>query len=135
MATTISNDGPKVQELPPFAEHDKLGPLGGRQAVLANESELRQVLVAEFAATAAAAQVEALEAALPPTIAWSDVERGVRAVYDEARSARKAARRSKRAFHTWRRRSKELTYQLELLAGYAGPHLAELYREIQGATD
>ncbi len=240
MATiTTTNDEP-------FAEHDKLGPLGGKQAVLDNDAELRQVLVAEFAATAtaareaagqvdkgaatavhsyrkalrraravlallaralpkserravrralaearralgsardhtvapetlsqlplgdveratakaivdaaaqamppiaeikqllaegaarAAAQVEALEAALPPVIGWDDVERGVRGVYDEARRARKAGKRSKRAFHTWRRRSKELTYQLELIAGYAGPHVAELHREIEGATD
>jgi CHAD domain-containing protein len=237
--TTTSGDEP-------FAEHDKLGPLGGKQAVLDNDAELRQVLIAEFAATAAAArdaagqvekgaaaavhayrkalrraravlalvagalprserravrralaearrslgsardhtvapetlgglplgeverataravvdaaaeamppiaeikqllaegaaraaaQVEALEAALPPAISFDDVERGLRGVYDEARRARKAAKRSKRAFHTWRRRSKELTYQLELLAGYAGPHVAELHREIEGATD
>jgi CHAD domain-containing protein len=246
MATTSSNDGSKVEELRPFAEHDKLGPLGSKQAVLGNEAELRRALVSEFAATAtaareaagqvdkgsanavhayrkalrraravlslisralpkserravkralrdarralgsardhsvapdtlahlplgeveratartivdaaaeamppaheikqllaegaarAAAQVEALEAALPATIAWADVERGVRAVYDEARRARKAAKRSKRSFHTWRRRSKELSYQLELLARYSGPHLSELHREIEGATD
>ncbi|MGE5182606.1 MAG: CHAD domain-containing protein [Acidobacteriota bacterium] len=239
MATTTSTDEA-------FAEHDKLGPLGGKQAVLDNDTELRQVMISEFAAAAAAAreaagqvergaagavhayrkalrraravlalvarslpkserravrralaearralgsardhtvapetlshmplgeveratakaivdaageamppvaeikqllaegaaraaaQVEALEAALPPAISWDDLERGVRGVYDEARRARKAGKRSKRAFHTWRRRSKELTYQLELIAGYAGPHVAELHREIEGATD
>src|SRR5439155_16826159 len=94
--------------------------------------EIKQLLAEGAARTAA--QVEALEAALPTTIAWSDVVRGVRDTYDEARRARKAARRSKRAFHTWRRRSKELVYQLELLAGYAGPNLSELHREIEGAT-
>lgn len=241
MATTTTTPGGEQ-----FAEHDKLGPLGGKQAVLENESELRQMLIAEFAATAAAArdaagqvergtagavhayrkalrraravlalvgkslpkserravrralaearralgsardhtvapdtlstlplgeverataravvdaaaeamppiaeikqllaegaaraaaQVEALEAALPPQISWDELEKGVRAVYDEARRARKAGKRSKRAFHTWRRRSKELTYQLELIAGYAGPHVAEIHREIEGATD
>jgi CHAD domain-containing protein len=244
--TTPTNDGSKVTDVPAFAEHDKLGPLGGKQAVLGNENELRQILVSEFAAAAAAAreaagsvdrgaatavhayrkalrraravlslvaralpkserravrralrearralsssrdhtvapdalgqlplgeveratakaivdaaaeamppiteikqllaegaaraaaQVEALEAALPPAIAWSDVERGVRGIYDDARRARKSAKRSKRAFHTWRRRSKELTYQLELIAGYAGPHVSELFREVEGATD
>jgi CHAD domain-containing protein len=94
--------------------------------------EIKQLL-AEGAARAAA-QVVAIEAALPPSIDWSDIARGVRGTYDEARRARQAAKRSKRAFHTWRRRSKELVYQLELLAGYGGPHLNELYREVEGAT-
>jgi CHAD domain-containing protein len=58
----------------------------------------------------------------------------VRETYDEARRARRAAKRSKRSFHTWRRRSKELVYQLELLASYAGPNVGELYREVDGAT-
>jgi CHAD domain-containing protein len=95
-------------------------------------SEIKQLL-AEGAARAAA-QVEALEAALPPTLSWSVVERGVRDTYDEARRARKAAKRSKRAFHTWRRRTKELMYQLELIAGYAGATVRELAAEIDGAA-
>jgi CHAD domain-containing protein len=244
---TTTTDGTSVDPAaPPFAEQDKLGPLGGKRAILVDETELRRMLVAEFLATAeaareaaadvdrapatavhefrkalrraravlslvsdalprnewravqralrearralatardhtvapatldlltlgevergtataivttaseaippvaelrqllaegaarAAAQVEALEAALPPTIPWAAVARGVRRVYGEARRARKAAKRSKRAFHTWRRRSKELTYQLDLLAGYAGPRVAELQREVEGATD
>jgi CHAD domain-containing protein len=238
MATTTTAEG--------FTEHDKLGPLGTRPAVLDNEAELRHALVAEFAATAAAAreaagsvdqgaatavhsyrkalrrsravlslvvhalpkserravkralrearralgsardhavapetlahlplgeverasaraivdaaaqaiapiseikqllaegaaraaaQVEALEAALPPTFGWEVVERGVRDVYDAARRARSGAKSSKRAFPTWRRRSKELTYQLELLASYAGVHVAELHKEVAGAID
>lgn len=96
-------------------------------------TEIKQLL-AEGAARAAA-QFEALEAALPQRLAWSTVERGVRDVYDSARRARKAAKRSKRSFHEWRRRSKELTYQLELLAGYAGERTAELHREIEHVTD
>ena len=96
-------------------------------------SEIKQLL-AEGAARAAA-QVEALEAALPPTISWDTVASGFRDIYDDARCARKAAKNSKRAFHTWRRRSKELSYQLELLAGYAGLHVTEICKEIEGATD
>ena len=246
MATTTT-EGPKATlPVPPFAEHDKLGPLGAKTSVLDNESELRRALVGEFLATAeaardaaakvdkgpqaavhdyrkalrraravlalvadalpkserravrralqearralgtardhavapetlahlalgdieretagailataaeamppvaeikqllaegaarAAAQVEALEAALPQTIEWSTVLKGVRSSYDAARRARGAAKRSKRGFHTWRRRSKELTYQLEVLAGYAGLQVGELHREIEGATD
>jgi CHAD domain-containing protein len=96
-------------------------------------AEVKQLL-AEGAARAAA-QVEALEAALPPTLNWEVVLDGVRGVYDDARRARKAAKRSKRAFHTWRRRSKELTYQLELVAGYAGAATSALYHEVEGITD
>jgi CHAD domain-containing protein len=96
-------------------------------------AEIKQLL-AEGAARAAA-QVEALEASLPQRLDWSTLERGIRDTYDAARSARKAAKRSRRAFHTWRRRSKELTYQLELLAGYAGTRTAELHRELEHVTD
>lgn len=95
--------------------------------------EIKQLL--NEGAARAAAQVEALEAALPPSIEWRTVVRGVRAVYDDARRARKAAKRNKRSFHTWRRRSKELSYQLEVLAAYAGPAVSELQHEIEGATD
>ncbi|HSD87741.1 MAG TPA: CHAD domain-containing protein [Kofleriaceae bacterium] len=247
MATTTTNaDGSKADVVPPFAEHDKLGPLGGKRSLIDDEAELRRVLVAEFQAAAdaareaagtvdrgaakavhayrkalrraravltllgdalakserkaicralrearralgtardhavapetvkvlplgdtereiatsiidaardampeiseikqvlaegaarTAAQVEALEAALPQTVSWSTVERGVCSTYRRARRARKDARRSRRAFHSWRRRSKELSYQLDLLSGYAGMRVAELSREIDGITD
>ena len=246
MSTTTIPDGSKVDVVPPFAEHDKLGPLGGgKRSLIEDETELRRVLVAEFAAAAeaardaagneqnittavhefrkalrrsravlslvssalpkserrairralrdarralgtardhavapdtvdvlplgieeretaseivrssaeamppvpeikqllaegaarAAAQVEALEAALPQTVKWSTVEKGIRGTYRDARSARKNAKRSRRSFHAWRRRSKELGYQLELLAGYAGMRASELAREVEGVTD
>jgi CHAD domain-containing protein len=96
-------------------------------------AEIKQLL-AEGAARAAA-QVVALEATLPQALPWDTIERGVCDTYDAARRARKAAKRSKRAFHSWRRRSKELTYQLELLAGYAGPLTSELHREVEHVTD
>lgn len=102
-------------------------------AAMPPTAEIKQLL-AEGAARAAA-QVEALEAALPTQINWSTVMRGARSVYDDARSARKGAKRSKREFHSWRRRSKELSYQLELLAGYAGAEVTELHAEISAATD
>jgi CHAD domain-containing protein len=95
--------------------------------------EIKQLL-AEGAARAAA-QVEALEAALPQTVEWSTVEKGIRGTYRDARDARKTAKRNRRSFHAWRRRSKELGYQLELLAGYAGMRASELAREVEGVTD
>ncbi|HVK82515.1 MAG TPA: CHAD domain-containing protein [Kofleriaceae bacterium] len=96
-------------------------------------SELKQ-LVAESAARAAA-QLEALEAALPQELAWEVVVDGLAGTYAEARRARRAGKRSKPWFHTWRRRSKELTYQLDLLAEHAGPRLAAIHSEIEGVTD
>src|SRR5690348_16664786 len=56
MATTTTTTKAPDFAVPPFAEHDKLGPLGAKASVLDNESELRRVLVAEFAATAEAAR-------------------------------------------------------------------------------
>ena len=96
-------------------------------------AEVKQLL-AEGAARAAA-QVEAVEAALPEELEWECVLDGVRDVYDEARAARKAGKNSKRAFHRWRRRSKELSAQLEVLASYAGSRVGEIYAEIDNATD
>lgn len=91
-------------------------------------------LLAEGAARAAA-QVEALEAALPQAVPWSAVEAGVRKTYSAARRARRNSKHSRSAFHSWRRRCKELSYQLDLLAGYAGDRMTELAREIEGVTD
>ncbi|MDB4956072.1 MAG: hypothetical protein JWO36_3641 [Myxococcales bacterium] len=107
--------------------------LHNAEAAMPQAAEIKQLL-AEGAARAAA-QVEALEAALPEQIEWSTIVRGIRRVYGDARSARKGGKRSKRSFHTWRRRSKELGYQLQLLAGYSGIQVSELYAEIDGATD
>jgi CHAD domain-containing protein len=95
--------------------------------------EIKQGL-AEGAARALA-QVEALEAALPQSLPWPTVAKGVRATYDEARSARQSAKRSVRSFHRWRRRSKELGYQLDVIGGFAGMRVAEIQKEIEGATD
>jgi CHAD domain-containing protein len=96
-------------------------------------AEIKQLLAEGAARTAA--QVEALEAALPQTVAWSCVEAGIRTTYRDARRARRNAKHSKRAFHSWRRRCKELSYQLDLLAGYGGNRMTELAREIEGITD
>jgi CHAD domain-containing protein len=95
--------------------------------------EIKQLL-AESAARAAA-QAEALQAALPHEIAWSTVAAGIRTTYDEARRASDAAKRSKAWFHTWRRRSKELVYQLELVAHHAGPRVTAIHGELAGVTD
>ncbi|HEY3808179.1 MAG TPA: CHAD domain-containing protein [Kofleriaceae bacterium] len=96
-------------------------------------AEIKQLLAEGAARTAA--QLEALQAALPPELAWKSVVKGIKSVYAEARSARRAAKHSKRAFHAWRRRSKELSYQLDVLAGFAGAHVHELHAELDGVAD
>ncbi len=96
-------------------------------------AEIKQLL-AEGAARAAA-QVEALEAALPATVSWSSVLRGVRSIYKRARRARKDAKRSKRSFHSWRRRTKELAYQLDVIAGYTGSSVTDLHEALTHATE
>jgi CHAD domain-containing protein len=96
-------------------------------------TEIKQLL-GESAARAAA-QAEALEASLPPEISWDTVVDGIRGIYGEARHARRAGKHSKQWFHTWRRRSKELTYQLELVAGHAGARAAAIQSEIAGVSD
>jgi CHAD domain-containing protein len=96
-------------------------------------AEIRQLL-AESAARAAA-QAEALQAALPHDVAWDRVADGLRATYRAARRASAGAKRSKVWFHTWRRRSKELVYQLELIASHAGPRVATIRDEVAGGTE
>lgn len=95
--------------------------------------EIKQLL-GESAARAAA-QAEALEASLPSELSWETVVDGIREVYDDARRARRKAKDSKQWFHTWRRRCKELSYQLELVATHAGARLAAIQSEIAGVTD
>ncbi len=96
-------------------------------------AEVKQLL-AESAARATG-QVDALEAALPAELRWSTIGAGVRSVYRAARTARKKAKKSAKAFHTWRRRSKELVYQLELLASHAGARTLAIHEEVASATD
>jgi CHAD domain-containing protein len=86
-------------------------------------------------AARAAAQVEALEAALPSAIEWSTVADGLAATYREARRARRKARKSRRSFHAWRRRTKELTHQLDLIARHGGERTAALRDEWVALSD
>ena len=84
----------------------------------------------------ASAQLGALETALPPQIEWEVVARGLAATYRDARRRLRRAKHSRRAFHGWRRRTKELTHQLELIARHAGPRaeaLRDRYTELSDA--
>lgn len=95
-------------------------------------AETKQLLAE--AAARAAAQAEALEAALPAEISWADVSWGIRKLYGEARRARRAAKVSKSWFHAWRKRSKELAYALDFVAHQAGPRALAIQSEFDGVT-
>ncbi|MCW5804070.1 MAG: CHAD domain-containing protein [Deltaproteobacteria bacterium] len=96
-----------------------------------DEPATRRALTA--AATCATEQVMALHTALPPELDRSVLVDGVRSLYRDVRRARRAANESRRAFHEWRRRTKELTYQLDLLASLPG--VADIGREIDKVND
>src|SRR5882724_5174407 len=82
MATTTTSE-PKTLSIPPFAEHDKLGPLGAKTSVLDNESELRRALVAEFLAASNAARAAA-------SAAGKDEHSSHVAVHDYRKALRRA---------------------------------------------
>jgi CHAD domain-containing protein len=96
-------------------------------------AEIKQLLAE--AATRAAAQGEALVASLPPAVDDSVVYDGIAETYGEARRARRKAKSSRSWFHTWRRRTKELSYQLEFLAKHAGPRASAIHEEIGAVSD
>jgi hypothetical protein len=127
---------PETLALLPLDEEDRAVAdrvIANAAQALPAAAEIKQLL-AESAARAAA-QAEALQAALPHDVDWDVVVGGLADTYGEARHASRAAKRSKSWFHTWRRRSKELVYQLELVAGHAGPRLAAIHSELAGVTD
>ena len=95
--------------------------------------EIKQLLSEGAARTAA--QVELLDTALPPRVDWHVLLDGVRKTYAEARRERNAAKKSRSAFHAFRRRCKELAIQLDILAQVAAPQLGELRQQIVDATD
>lgn len=127
---------PETLDQLPLGDHDRdvaKRVLDTAAETLPSATEIKQ-LVGESAARAAA-QAEALEASLPAELSWETVVDGIQDVYADARRARRSAKDSKQWFHTWRRRCKELSYQLELIASHAGARLAAIQSEIEGVTD
>jgi CHAD domain-containing protein len=96
-------------------------------------AEVKQLLAE--AATRAAAQAEALEAALPPAVDASIIMDGLATTYGEARRARRLAKTKRSWFHTWRRRTKELVYELEFVAKHAGARASAIHEEIGATSD
>lgn len=66
-------------------------------------------------ASTSVAEIRQISGQIPGTFGWSVPRDGLRRIYREAREARLAAKHDLDAFHTWRRRTKELSYQLDLL--------------------
>jgi CHAD domain-containing protein len=81
----------------------------------------------------AVAQHDAIIAALPDEVAARTLVRALAETYRRARRARRKAKRSDRAAHRWRRRSKELSYQLALFGDV--PAAAELREALAGLDD
>jgi CHAD domain-containing protein len=73
-------------------------------------------------ATRAMAQADALEAALP-VVDENALIAGLATTYRAARRARRRAKSSLSQFHRFRRRLKELSYQLEFIADMGGARL------------
>jgi CHAD domain-containing protein len=96
-------------------------------------AEVKQLLAE--AATRAAAQAEALVAALPAAIDDSVLFDGIAETYGEARTAHRKSKRSKAWFHTWRRRTKELVYELEFVAKHAGARASAIHEELGIVSD
>jgi CHAD domain-containing protein len=96
-------------------------------------AEIKQLL--GEAAARAAAQAEALAAALPAEVPWAVVAGGIAGVYREARRARRQAKGSRPRFHTWRRRSKELVYQLDFISAHAGARTLAIRADVAAVTD
>jgi CHAD domain-containing protein len=72
------------------------------------------------------AAADALDAALPPALDDATFAKGLAATYRAARRSLRRARKSRRSLHTWRRRTKELTHQLELVTTGGGDRVAAI---------
>jgi len=86
-------------------------------------------------AARAVATAESLAQLVPPAVGWAVVAEGLADTYREARRQLGKAKRSRRALHTWRRRTRELSYQLGLLAKGAGERTATLASRVEDLSD
>lgn len=105
---------------------------GARDAALSVD-EVRSTLADAAARVAPLADV--IAAALPATLDWDDLLDGLADTYRSARRDLKKARRSFTAFHRFRKRAKELTYQLELLSDGIDGRTAVLEHRLSALGD
>lgn len=106
----------------------------GAAALDAPSPEATRATLEESAAIVVA-QADAVKEALPERLTFALLVAGVQRVYRRARRCRKAAKRSKHAFHAWRRRSKELAYQLDVLGDLTSDRLAKLRSALADISD
>lgn len=105
---------------------------GARDAALSVD-EVKKTLAE--AAERVAPLADVMAAALPAAVDWDDLADGVADTYRNARKNLKKARRSWPAFHAFRKRAKELTYQLELLADGIDGRTAALEHQLSALGD
>jgi len=86
-------------------------------------------------ATVAATTENMLAAALPPELDWKMLADGLAETYRAARRQLRKAKRSRRSLHAWRRRTKELSYQLDLVAAGAGDEVGGLAKRVNDVSD
>jgi CHAD domain-containing protein len=95
--------------------------------------EVRETL--EAAAARVTPLADMIAAALPPTLDWSDLVDGLAETYRRARENLRRSKRSAAAFHRFRKRAKELSYQLELLADGIDGKVEKMRKELADLGD
>lgn len=98
------------------------------RGAMLTDQETRELI--EQAAARVAPLADVVAAALPSEVDWGDLSDGLAATYRRARRGLKDAKRSRKAFHGFRKRTKELTYQLELIAGGVDAQVEALRRPL-----
>lgn len=78
---------------------------------------------------------DVMAAALPVDVSWGDLADGLAETYRRARRSLRRARRSHTAFHDFRKRTKELTYQLDVLATGTDGRATAMRRELADLGD
>jgi CHAD domain-containing protein len=105
----------------------------GARGAGAPAEEVRRHL--QDAAARVAPLVDVIAAALPARVEWGDLVDGLADTYRRARRSLDDARRSREAFHAFRKRAKELTYQLEVLADGIEGRTEAIRRDLAGLGD
>jgi len=111
----------------------------GSAAASAGDGEERTIELLREGAARLQGLPEELDVALPAEVTWQDLARGIRQTYRRARRDMNATIESKRegrsgddeCLHDWRKRNKELAYQVELLISTIDyPHGARVRKSL-----
>lgn len=104
------------------AQPELAAPVAGIISTAEADRAAPEVIAADVARAVAEAgrHVEALIAVLPAELRPRRIARGLARTYARARKARKRAKHSDRDVHRWRRRAKELAFQLGVVDALPG---------------